>query len=55
MLFHFDWLRLVGCCLASTLVSLLAGIFAARSVRFPLIFGGLIMGGLVVIIPVGIL
>jgi hypothetical protein len=55
MLFHFDWLRLVGWCLASTLVSLLTGIFAARSVRFPLIFGGLIMGGLVVIIPVGIL
>ena len=55
MLLSLDWLRLAAWCLASSLVSFLAGIFGARSVRFPLIFGGLIMGGLVVIIPVGIL
>jgi hypothetical protein len=54
MLLRLDWLRLATWCLASSLVSLLSGIFGARSVRFPLIFGGLFMGGLVVIIPVGI-
>jgi len=56
MLFlHLDWLRLLVWCLAASLGSLLAGMFGPRSVRFPLIFGGLIMGGLVVIIPVGVL
>jgi hypothetical protein len=55
MLLRLDWLQLAPRCLASSLVSLLAGIFGARSVRFPLIFGGLIMGGLVAIIPIGIL
>jgi hypothetical protein len=55
MLFlHLDWLRLLGWCLAASLGSLLAGIFGPKSVRFPLIFGGLIMGGLVLIIPVGV-
>jgi magnesium-transporting ATPase (P-type) len=51
----FDWMRLLVWCLAASLGSLLAGIFGPKSLRFPLIFGGLIMGGLVVIIPVGIL
>jgi hypothetical protein len=41
--------------LGSSVVALLAGIFAPRTVRFPLFFGGLVTGGLVVIIPIGIL
>ncbi len=55
MLFPFDWLRLAIWSLASSLVALLAGCFGAGSMRFPLILGGLVMGGLVVIVPVGIL
>jgi len=55
MLFPLDWLRLAIWSLASSLVALLAGCFGAGSMRFPLILGGLVMGGLVVIVPVGIL
>ena len=54
-LYLFDWVRLLVWCLAASLGSLLAGIFGPKSLRFPLIFGALIMGGLVVIIPIGIL
>jgi hypothetical protein len=38
-----------------SMVSLLAGIVAAQSVRFPLIIGGLVSGGLVLMFPVGVL
>jgi hypothetical protein len=55
MLLSLDWRRLAIWCLAASVVSLLAGILGAKSVRFPLIFGGLLMGGFVAIIPVGIL
>ena len=41
--------------LGSSVVALLAGIFGTRSTRSPLVFGGLIMGSFVVMIPVGIL
>jgi len=55
MIFLLDWTRLAVWCLASSLLALLAGSLGARSVRFPLIFGGLVMVGLVVIIPLGVL
>lgn len=42
-------------CLCLSVVALLEGIFAPRSVRFPLFFGGLTMGSLVFIIPVSVL
>jgi hypothetical protein len=54
-LLPWDWLQLAYWCLASSLIALLAGCFSAKSTRFPLIFGGLVMGGLVFIVPVGIL
>jgi hypothetical protein len=41
--------------LGSSVVALLAGIFGTRSARSPLVFGGLIIGSLVLMIPVGIL
>lgn len=41
--------------IGSGLVSFLAGICGPRSVRFPLLFGGLIMSGLVFLIPIGVL
>ena len=46
------WLWLSISCWASSLVALLTGMFGARSVRFPLFFGGLVMGGLVIVVPV---
>ncbi|MGC1437722.1 MAG: hypothetical protein WA847_17645 [Terriglobales bacterium] len=55
MLLSLDWLRLAVWCLSASLLSVLSGIFGARSARFSLIVGGLVVGGLVVIIPVGIL
>lgn len=55
MILRLDWRLIMSLCLASSLVSLLAGIFGAGPVRFSLIFGGLILSGLVLIIPVGIL
>jgi hypothetical protein len=55
LILRLDWRLFISLCLASSLVSLLAGIFGARPVRFPLIFGSLIMSGLVLIIPVGVL
>jgi hypothetical protein len=50
-----DYTRWVIWIIGSGMISLLSGICGPRSVRFPLLFGGLIMSGLVVIIPVGIL
>jgi hypothetical protein len=55
MFFPFDGLRVAIWSFASTLVALLAGCFGAKSMWFPLILGGLVMGDLVVIVPVGIL
>lgn len=46
--FKAVWL---GCCMAG----LISGIFAARGVRFPLVFGGLIMAMFVAMIPVAVL
>jgi len=42
-------------CLAASTVALVAAFFAPRSLRFPLFFGGLIMGGLALLTPMGIL
>jgi hypothetical protein len=39
----------------SSMVALLSGMFAPRLLRFPLILGGLVVGGLLFIIPIGIL
>jgi hypothetical protein len=39
----------------SSLVSILAGTLAGRPVRFPLMVGGLVLGGIVVLFPIGIL
>jgi hypothetical protein len=39
----------------SSVVALLSGMFAPRRLKFPLMFGGLVMGGLLFIIPIGIL
>jgi hypothetical protein len=55
VLLTLDYTRWVIWIIGAGMVSLLAGICGPRSVRFPLLFGGLIMSGLVVIIPVGIL
>ncbi len=53
--FRLDWLRLAIWCFGSSFLALLGGVLGARPARFPLIFGGLVMGGLVIIIPLGIL
>jgi hypothetical protein len=53
--FTLDYTRWTVWILGPGVVSLLAGIFAPRSIRFSLLFGGLIMSSLVVMIPVGIL
>src|SRR4029077_617692 len=45
-LYLFDWGRLIVWCLAAGLVALIAGILSPKSLRFPLIFGGLITGGI---------
>jgi hypothetical protein len=55
MFFRLPWSASASVCLTGACLSLLAGIFAAKTVRFPLFFGGLIVGSLVFIIPVGIL
>ncbi|MGB7599813.1 MAG: hypothetical protein WBM24_05880 [Candidatus Sulfotelmatobacter sp.] len=52
-MFRLSWLRLSIWCFASSLLALLAGIFGARPARFPLFFGGLVMAGLVVVVPIG--
>jgi hypothetical protein len=41
--------------LCASVLALLSGVFAPRLLRFPLMFGGLVMGGLLFIIPIGIL
>src|SRR5271168_3244411 len=46
-----SWLQWSTWCVASSLLALIAGIFGAKLARFPLFFGGLVMGGLVAIIP----
>ncbi len=51
----FDWLRLLPWCIAFCAATLLAGIFGAKSTRFSLIFGGIALGAIVLLIPVGIL
>jgi hypothetical protein len=53
--FTLDYTRWTVWILGSGVVSLLAGIFAPSSIRFSLLFGGLIVSSLVVMIPVGIL
>jgi hypothetical protein len=50
-----SWLSWPAWCFSAGLVALFAGIVAARSVRFPLFFGGLMIGSLVFIVPVGVL
>ncbi|MGB7861808.1 MAG: hypothetical protein WCF74_00310 [Candidatus Sulfotelmatobacter sp.] len=54
-MFRLSWIQWSIWCFASSFLALLAGIFGARTARFPLFFGGLVMGGLVVIVPIGIL
>jgi hypothetical protein len=39
----------------ASVVALLSGMFAPPRLKFPLMFGGLVMGGLLFIIPIGIL
>jgi hypothetical protein len=53
--FTLDYTRWAVWIFGSGVVSLLAGIFAPKAIRFSLLFGGLIMSSLVVMIPVGIL
>jgi hypothetical protein len=50
-----DYTRWVIWVIGSGIVSLVAGFCGPRSIRFPLLFGGLIMIGMVVVVPVGIL
>jgi hypothetical protein len=51
-----DWLHSGGyLCLVGSLSSVVAGAFAPGSVRFGLIFGGLVVGGLATAMPIGIL
>jgi hypothetical protein len=51
-----DWMHTGGyLCLGSSVVAMLAGIFAPGLVRFSLILGGLVVAGLAVIVPIGIL
>jgi hypothetical protein len=52
---HLSYTRWAGGILGSSVVAIFSGMFAPRGLRFPLIFGGLMMGGLLFIIPVGIL
>ena len=53
--FTLSWLSWSVWCFSAGLLALFAGIMAARSVRFPLIFGGLIIGSLSFVVPVGVL
>ncbi len=54
-MFRLSWMRLSVWCFALSVVALFAGILGAKPARFALFFGGLVMGGLVVIVPIGIL
>jgi hypothetical protein len=53
--FTLDYTRWAVGILGAGVVSLLAGLLGPRSIRFPLLFGGLIMSSLVFLIPLGIL
>jgi hypothetical protein len=54
-LLTLNWLTLSIACLGAGALTVLAGVFAPRGLRFPLILGGATVVGLVVLIPIGIL
>jgi hypothetical protein len=53
--FMLSWMTWSVVCLCASALSLLCGIFATRLMRFPLVFGGIVVGGLVFVVPVGVL
>jgi len=55
ILLGLDYLRLVIWIFGCGVVAFVSGLLAPRLLRFPLILGGLVMSGLVLIIPIGIL
>jgi hypothetical protein len=50
-----NWLTWSLVCLVASLLALVAGLLGTAAVRLPLIVGGLVLAGLVALIPVGIL
>jgi TRAP-type mannitol/chloroaromatic compound transport system permease small subunit len=54
-LLTLNWLTWSIACLGAGMLTLLAGVFAARGLRFPLILGGATVVSLVILTPIGIL
>jgi len=50
-----SWMRMGIWAFASSIITVLAGVFASKSVRFPLILGGLLTAAFVVATPMGVL
>lgn len=53
--FMLSWMTWSVVCLCASALSLLCGICATRLMRRPLVFGGIIVGSLVFVVPVGVL
>jgi len=55
IVFTLDWSTTAIWCLVASGVALFTGILAAKPLRLPLFLGGLVMTGLIVVIPVAVL
>ncbi len=55
IVFPLDWSTMAIWCLVASGVALFTGILAAKPLRLPLFLGGLVMTGLIVVIPVAVL